>query len=72
MANFQFHASRAKFSKIKLIFERLRWVGSSQNLSKIFQISPNPNGMKDFRIGAGIKKVIFVSKLKIRVGCDGH
>ena len=72
MANFQFQASRAKFSKIKLIFERLRWVGSSQNLSKKFKMSPNPNGMKDFRIGADVKKIIFVSKLKIRVGRHGH
>ena len=47
-------------------------MGSSQNLSKNFQISANPNGMKDFRIGAGIKKIIFVSKLKIRVGRHGH
>ena len=72
MANFQFRGCRAKILQIKLIFERLRWVGSSQNLSKNFQISANPNGMKDFRIGAGIKKIIFVSKLKIRVGCHGH
>ena len=35
-------------------------------------MSPNINGMKDFRIGADIKKIIFVSKLKIRVGCHGH
>ena len=35
-------------------------------------MSPNPNGVKDFRIGADMKKIIFVSKLKIRVGCHGH
>ena len=28
--------------------------------------------MKDFRIGADVKKIIFVSKLKIRVGRHGH
>ena len=37
MANFQFRCCRAKFWQIKLIFERLRWVGSSQNLSKSFK-----------------------------------
>ena len=39
---------------------------------KKFQIYPNSNDQSWRKIQCGTQKLVFVSKLKIRVGCHGH
>ena len=71
MANFKFQNFWPKKMDF-FVMERPFYPVQSSNFVGMLEIYPNPDDKNLKKIHCATQKLVFISKLKIRVGCHGH